>query len=189
MPISSEFVGKTGADLRSGTPYVMFVGRLIPYKNLRGFLRAIDYAREQDASFHAVVVGSGPESTLLDQRADVIHLTSLPPDELADWFRKVSILVHPAEREGYGMVMAEAMACGVVPIALRSGGGRDIIQDNETGFLVDSIEQIGPCLFRLLADPSGSGFLRVAQRLRDGVGIADPESVADSFLDLYQPGK
>ena len=186
MPIGAEFSTKAGGNLRSGAPVVMFVGRLIPYKNLQVFLDATDYAKSCGCVFQPVVVGKGPDSILLENRADVLHLPSLPSHELADWFRKTSILVHPAQREGYGMVIAEAMACGVVPIALRSGGGRDIIKNNETGFLLDSAGQIASCLALLLTDPQGSGFSRVAARLRSERGVLDPQSVVDSFVKLYR---
>ena len=186
MPISAEFSTQTGESHRSVPPVVMFVGRLIPYKNLPAFLGAVDYAKSRGCALQPVVVGKGPDSVLLENRPDVLHLPSVPSHELADWFRKTSILVHPASREGYGMVIAEAMACGVVPIALRSGGGRDIIKNNETGFLLDSVDEIAPCLAHLLTDPAGSGLSRVAAQLAGERGVLDPQFVIDSFIELYR---
>jgi glycosyltransferase involved in cell wall biosynthesis len=47
------------------------------------------------------------------------------------------IMVHPAEHEPFGRVLIEAMACGLPVVATRTGGPREIVEDGETGLLVD----------------------------------------------------
>lgn len=56
-------------------------------------------------------------------------------DELADFYRASDLLVSPSRKEGFGLVVAEAIACGTPVLATRSGGPEEII-NSECGTIV-----------------------------------------------------
>lgn len=59
----------------------------------------------------------------------------LRPDEMAEWYRSLDVFVHPARAETFGLVCAEAGACGIPVIATPAGGLPEVIKHGETGIL------------------------------------------------------
>ena len=58
-------------------------------------------------------------------------------EELLRQFKTNHLFVFPTMGEGFGLVLLEAMAAGLVPITTNNCGGPDIIQDGENGFIIE----------------------------------------------------
>lgn len=69
--------------------------------------------------------------------AHVRWLGVLPQVELPRYYGAADVFVLPSRYELFGIVMLEAMACGVPVVATRFGGLAEVIAHGETGFLVD----------------------------------------------------
>ena len=90
------------------------------------------------------IIGDGPLKARLDVefrkrglQTRVLMQGTTTPDETAEIMRASHILLLPTNLEGFGMVIAEAMMCGVVPIVSRLPGITDqLVQPEETGLLV-----------------------------------------------------
>lgn len=79
-------------------------------------------------------------NALIDQYSLHQYVTfygSQKQKKLADFYRATDLLVSPSRREGFGLAVAEAIACGTPVLATRSGGPDEII-NNDCGILVDS---------------------------------------------------
>ena len=63
--------------------------------------------------------------------------------DLLPFYRGADLLVHAAERESFGLVLAEAMACGLPVVASAAAGPREIIMDGATGKLVPIADEAG----------------------------------------------
>ena len=88
----------------------------------------------------------------IDQRR--CHLNSSLVDVESEYLRS-SILVHPSRTEGFGLVLVEAMACGLPVVAFDcENGPRSLITDNEDGFLIPAydIEVFSERLITLMTD-------------------------------------
>jgi glycosyltransferase involved in cell wall biosynthesis len=111
----------------------LYVGRLVSYK--RPDLAVEAFA---DLPFRLNVVGTGHLEADLRLRAtpNVTFLGEVGEEELRRRYRSARALVFPAD-EDFGIIMAEAQACGTPVVALRRGGAVDIVQDGVTGWLVD----------------------------------------------------
>lgn len=128
---------------------LLFVGRLEDKKGVHVLLQALALLPpSSDALLR--IVGSGPEEERLRMLAQtlgvaarVIFVGPVPNQDLADWYRSSCILVFPSvitpygDREGFGLVPAEALACGCAVVASDLPAVRDVIRHGETGLMVE----------------------------------------------------
>ena len=124
----------------------VFVGRLLALKNLPMLLTSFAEARRQSpnaADWGLVLLGDGPEETLLHQKIAELSLSdavTLLPGR--PWFRVSevlalsNVLVLPSTSETWGLVVNEAMVCGLpVIVSDRCGCVPDLVHDGQNGFV------------------------------------------------------
>jgi glycosyltransferase involved in cell wall biosynthesis len=115
------------ADLER--PVMAFVGRLAVEKNLEAFL-ALDVPGTK------VLIGDGPERTRLAARYPRALFTGFRHgEELAALIASADVLVFPSLTDTFGLVMLEALACGVPVAAFPVPGPLDVIEPDVTGVL------------------------------------------------------
>ena len=116
--------------------FFLYVGRLVSYKRPDLVVEAF-----ADLPHPLVVVGTGHLLPQLMRRAtpNVTFKTGVGDEELRSLYRSARALVYPGE-EDFGIVMAEAQACGTPVIALARGGAPDIVEHGRTGYLIERQE-------------------------------------------------
>lgn len=122
------------------TESVIFVGRLIPHKHVDDLIIAIKDIKDVTLK----IVGSGPEEENLKKLVKelnlsrkVIFLGKLEEHvQVIEEIKKSKILVLPSTREGFGMVLIEAMYSGVPVISYDSDGAKEVIENNKSGILI-----------------------------------------------------
>jgi glycosyltransferase involved in cell wall biosynthesis len=144
---------------RSATPLVVAVGRLVPVKRFDALLRALAPLKADHPDLEAVIVGEGYERAALEAlraelgATDWIHLPGRVDDkELVDWYRRAWVVASSSQREGWGMTLTEAAACGTPAVATNIAGHADAVVDGESGLLVDKVEELSGALGRVLGD-------------------------------------
>ncbi len=130
-----------------GVVKFLYVGRLTESK---GVDKIIEFFRKYVSGVSLTVVGDGHLQSEVENLAkECRHVTYRGyvenPDSLADIYREMHFLLLPSVRqevwqELFGMVIIEAMACGVVPIASSHVGPKEIITDNRNGHLMQEHE-------------------------------------------------
>lgn len=120
-------------------PVVGWVGRLIPIKGCDLLVQAL--ARIQDTEWLAVVVGDGPERGLLEEWVRKVGLTERirflgSSEDASRLMPGFDLLVLSSRSEGTPMVLLEAMASGVAPVAFGVGGVPDLIESGGGGWIV-----------------------------------------------------
>jgi sucrose-phosphate synthase len=134
------------------------LSRLDKRKNIHGLIKAFAEDRELQSMANLVVFaktleGEGEEQKIIRRINSIIRKTNLydnialpaikleHENQVPDYYRFVSekkgIFVNPALIEPFGLTILEASACGVPVVATKNGGPSEIIEDGETGFLVD----------------------------------------------------
>jgi glycosyltransferase involved in cell wall biosynthesis len=107
----------------------LYVGRVAQEKNLDAFLRL-------DLPGKKWVVGDGPQRAQLEQRyPQVRFLGSRAHNELPAYFNCADVFVFPSKTDTFGLVMVEAMACGVPVAAFPVRGPLDVITPGVTGVM------------------------------------------------------
>ena len=102
-------------------PVLLYVGRIAPEKNLPQFLDA-------QVPGHKVVVGDGPDLGQLRNRyPEVTFLGPLSGEALARAYCSADMFVFPSRTDTFGLVLIEALACGLPVAALPVPGPLDII--------------------------------------------------------------
>jgi glycosyltransferase involved in cell wall biosynthesis len=154
---------------RAATPTVVAVARLMPQKGVDRLLDAFASVRREVPSAELVVVGSGPEHDRLVRQAADLDLADAvtfagyaTPEELVDWYRRAWVVTSASLREGYGLTLQEAAACGTPSVASRISGHIDAVQHGVTGLLADDDAALASSIVAVLTDPE----------LRDRLGRA-----------------
>ena len=110
-------------------PVFTYVGRVAIEKDLPAFLRL-------DLPGTKLVVGDGPARRALQREfPDARFIGYRHGRELASCYRRSDVFVFPSRTDTFGLVMLEAMACGVPVAAFPVRGPLDVVRDPATGVL------------------------------------------------------
>ena len=142
--IDESFRKFDGNSTKFDSPTILCISRFRPYKGLQFAIRAMKYVLDQVPDARLVIVGNGDDSYLrqelsrMDLRSNVSFLKRLPHnwnEEKKTLLSRAHALLVPSVREGYGIVVIEANACGTPAIGWNVPGLKDSIIHNETGLL------------------------------------------------------
>jgi glycosyltransferase involved in cell wall biosynthesis len=122
---------------------LIHLGRLRRYKGADLVLEAFAKIRQQLPAASLDFVGDGPEAPALRNRAESLGLGEavrfhghLPQEQMVDLLYRSHLFLNASPKEGWGLTVVEAGACGVPTVAANSPGLRDSVRDGETGLLV-----------------------------------------------------
>ena len=126
-------------------PFFLYVGRLAPEKNVAALLAAWVAFRKAGGCWALVLVGDGPDLPALRLQAhasgfadDVLFPGLRPSRELPRFYAHAGCFVLPSTREPWGLVVNEAMACGLpVLVSTQCGCAEDLVREGKNGFTFD----------------------------------------------------
>lgn len=117
----------------------IFVGRLIPPKNLKMLIEA--FAALQSSDWGLVLLGEGEQKAELQALVkaqnvqNVFFASGVPWYEVAEYLALADVLVLPSDSEPWGLVVNEAMICGLpVLVSQNCGCVEDLVQEGRNGF-------------------------------------------------------
>jgi glycosyltransferase involved in cell wall biosynthesis len=144
---------------KSPTPLVVAVGRLVPVKRFEILVDAVVRLRGQHPDLELVVVGEGYRREQLESQIHEAgaeryitlagHVTD---DDVIDLYRRAWVLASASAREGWGMTVTEAAACGTPAVATRIAGHADAVAEGTSGLLADGNDELVDALGRVLGD-------------------------------------
>lgn len=177
QPVSETQKAQTRKRFTETCPYILFLGTIVPRKNLKNLLIAFDLFKETDNAKHKLlVVGSKKYWTpelekvyaSMQHKSEVIFLGYRMPEELALITASAKVLAFISYFEGFGIPILEAMKCGVPVLSANRTATKEIAGD--AAFLVDpfNLQEIREGLVRLTTDPNlrdelvEAGFVRAS---------------------------
>jgi glycosyltransferase involved in cell wall biosynthesis len=145
---TSIFIRNTSPSLPAlPTPVFTYFSRLAPEKNPEEFLRL-------SLPGTKLVIGDGPDRARLEGKygTTAIFLGYKQGQELVDWLSLSDVLVFPSRTETFGLVILEALACGVPVAAHDVMGPRDIVTHGVEGYLSEDLEEAALACLNLSRD-------------------------------------
>ena len=139
---SAGYAPGTGLD-RNQSPTFLYVGRLKRYKGVEVAIRAAALVRQERSDVTLDIAGTGDDRARLEALTRSLGLAGavrflgfVPEDRKRELFRSAWANLFPSPKEGWGLTIMEAAACGTPSLASNSPGLRDSVVDGRTGYLV-----------------------------------------------------
>jgi len=146
---------------RSPKPLVGYLGRLKKYKSIDHLVKAFAIVRRHIPEAGLLIVGEGDARPQLEHLAEQLGVRGaveftgfVDEEEKVRRLQQMHVVANPSAKEGWGLTVIEANACGVPVVASDVPGLRDAVVDGETGLLVDygDIEELAEKLLLVLRD-------------------------------------
>lgn len=181
------------AGRRADVPTFLYVGRLKRYKGIAYAISALALARRERPELRFVIAGAGdylPElqriTDRLGQRGAVEFRGFVSEDEKLALLRGSWANLFPSPKEGWGITVVEAAACGTPSIASNSPGLRDSVRDGETGYLVPhgDVRALATRMLEFAGSPALVGRLgAAARRFAEGLTWEAAAAATERHLD------
>ncbi|MDP3685262.1 MAG: glycosyltransferase family 4 protein [bacterium] len=180
FPLGIDHARYASGEKKSEFPLFVFVARLVKMKRADLCIRAMARVRSRHPDARLVLVGRGPDEGRLQrliadldlqQHVSLLHRDSNLLSDTANQEQKVRLmqrawaLLLPSVKEGWGMVVTEAAACGTPAIVSDVTGLRDAVVPDRTGLLIPpnpSAAELAAAMLRIIEDTS------LRQRLSEG---------------------
>lgn len=193
---------KSSARRRLGLgvgPVIAYVGRIQPLKGVDIAISTLALVHETHPDTTLLVVGgpSGPQgegeigrlrqlASDLGVRGRVKFVGPLPHGLLPDLYRSADVVLVPSRTESFGLVAAEAQACGVPVAASRVGGLVYVVDDGVSGFLIEGAnpEWYAERVVALLDDPELAD--KIGQAASDWAKRFSWDATVRRYLELYR---
>ena len=180
-----------------GTINILFVGRIARVRRIEILLQAV---ARLSIPCQLILVGGEEKTSSLSKSGYLDELKNLckslnindhvtfvgpvPQDELFNWYSKGDIFVYPSLYENFGQPILEAAAAGLPIISTSVGVARELITDNETGFLfTGDVQELADRITQLsdqnIRKEMGKSLRQKARSLYGWKGIIK------QYLDLY----
>lgn len=178
---------------KSETPLIGYLGRIKKYKSVDHLIRAFSIVKKKITDAKLIIVGDGDNLEDLKNLSKELGLDEsinfagfVSEQEKVDILQQCHVVVNPSVKEGWGLTVIEANACGTPTVAANVPGLRDSVIDGETGLLYEygNIEQCAEYIEKLLSDEK---YLQTMNKNAvEWAGKFDWDKAAENTLDLMK---
>ena len=151
IPLGIDFEKIERIKVSNEESDIIFAGRLIKEKNVDVLINALELVREEIPDIKCIIIGDGPEKSKLEKLANDLGLDNNIKftgflenyDDVISYMKTSKVFALPSTREGFGLVVIEANACGLPVIAIdhERNAAKDLIIDGENGFICNISEK------------------------------------------------
>ena len=166
---------------------IIFVGRLSKEKGIESLIQLSEILPK---NIHLVIVGSGPLENEIKKisikHSNIDFLGFLPKNKVIPLIRGSFALLQPSLAEGISTTILEAMACEIPINASDLGGNKELIINNENGFLIDpqNINEINEKIIELSENKILVKFF--GQKSSELIKNYEWINVGEKYLKLYE---
>ena len=161
--VDLSFFGPDPRARRFAEPTVLYLGRLARYKRVDIIIRAVARMRATGVDVRLIIGGRGAAQAELEMLTAELALSDrveyagfVSEERKLELFRRAWVHALTSPKEGWGISIMEAAACGTPSVASDSPGLRDSVRNGHTGFLVPhgDIDAFADRLRTVLQDPA-----------------------------------
>jgi len=182
-------------ESEDGRVKLLFVGRLIQFKNVETSLDALALAKQRTTTpFVLEIVGEGVRRASLEEQAAELGLASyvrfkgwVDHAQIVPYYQNADLFVTTSVWEGMPNTVLEAMACGLPVIATDVQGSQELVDNGRNGYLVPIMdpEALAKCIVALVDNEyerrrMGKESRKIAERAFAW------ERIAESYLNIYK---
>jgi len=174
------------------TRLIAYAGRLAPQKGIPHLLWGMQLLRQSNPETCLLILGDGPERQNLEQLARDLEVSPFVrfvghrPDA-ASLLHLIDLFWLASEFEGMSNSLMEAMACGKPVIVSDIPPNRELVQHDQTGYLISGGDSVGYAQYsrRLIESPDESRRIgqAAAQRMRDEFSV---EKMVSRYAELLR---
>ncbi len=148
-------------DIPPENKILLFVGRLTKEKNIPFLIETFRIVKDKMPRTSLVLTAQGPLEDELKglcrqlelSSHDVVFTGAVPYDTLGNVYHSADLFVFSSLTETQGLVLTEAMACGLPVVAVRASGVQDMVDDGVDGVLTSlDREELAMAVCRVLSD-------------------------------------
>lgn len=158
-----RYVRKDVAEIKkvfspNGEKLIMHISNFRPVKRIRDVIDVFQRV-QSEIPVRLLLIGEGPDTSIARQMLQEYGLEKEAcflgkQEDVAEVLSMADVMLLPSEKESFGLVALEAMACGVPVVATNVGGLPEVIVHGETGFLCDlgDVDDMAAHMIKLLTD-------------------------------------
>lgn len=173
---------------------VIFAGRLFSHKNVDMLIKSIAALNENRPDIKCLIIGDGSEEKNLEALTQKLNLEKNIKffgflenhDDVYALMKSSKVFVLPSTREGFGIVVIEANACGIPVITInhKDNAARDLIEEGKNGFVCQlNEEEIAKRIIRILENNSGRN---MKEACKDLAKKYDWGKIVDEIEKIYR---
>lgn len=189
-----------GIDLKSFKPlanikkedYVLFVGTLQPRKNLISLIKGFNEITKKIPHKLVIVGASGWKNSDLAKEINslpenivnqIVFKGYIDNNQLIDLYQKADIFIAPSLHEGFGLIIAEAIACGTPVITSKRGAIEETFEDIPEYIDPLSPTEIGETILNLIKDNTKKNYM-----IKKGLNFIkkyDIEKATEKYIEYF----
>lgn len=181
--------GRSLPGLDDEKPYFLVSSRFIARKNLSRLIKAYGaYRAGSPEGWRLVILGTGPDEPALraqvreEKTPEVCFAGFHQFNEIAAYYAFAGAFIHPALQEQWGLVVNEAMACGLPVLASETvGAAHDLVIDGDNGFKFAPESAEAMCDAMLKVSANAETRVRMGRRSREIIAGWTPQHFARNF--------
>lgn len=188
--IDTNFFRPSKTKVRpSSTKYFINIGNLNKGKNQSMLIEAFSQGFKDTLNYKLIIVGSGPERERLDSKISNLQMQNqiklygkANREQVRNLLQKSDYFVLSSKFETFGVVLIEAMACGLPIVSTKCGGPQSIITNPKLGLLCDiDSDSLKDSIIKISEDSFDRDYIRSF-----AVQNYSGEVVAKQLNDIYE---
>ncbi|MDH4199633.1 MAG: glycosyltransferase [Spirochaetia bacterium] len=142
-------------DVAHNENVLLYVGRISKEKGVMDLPLIYESVKKEIPEVRLVAVGSGPaEAELTKEIPDMIHIPWVEHDKLPDMYSSADLLILPSSFDTFGLVVLEALSCGLPVAAYDIMGPGEIIEHGKSGYLAKNKKSLSEMIIGHFSSPS-----------------------------------
>ncbi len=171
---------------------LIYYGRLIKHKNVDKIIKAVASLRPAHPGIKLIVIGNGPDKDSLIRQTENLKLGNNVSfydfvddyNELLSMIKEAKILVAPSEREGFGISIIEANACGLPAIVMDfpDNSSKELIIEGENGFVCSNDNDLFRKIEYLCYE---ANYLKISRKSLEAASKYDMALIENQIRETY----